>query len=101
MVDPTNDNAEANFDVTELKVGKLRRTCHVHLLKAANAKYAADIAKAEAQLSMLIEHGVGIGDHSNMVDDVIKAIDILDEATSRMDTVNMYIEYYTDEDQDI
>ncbi len=61
-----NDNVnEASF--TTLKAVTFY---HRHLLLAARAKYISDVATSESELLMLVEEGVGVGDHAHMVDDV-------------------------------
>ena len=53
----------------------------------------SDIARAKLSLKLLGEHAVGIGDHStnDFYKNAEEALDLLDNATSRLDTLEKYI----------
>ena len=53
----------------------------------------SDIARAKLSLKLLGEHAVGIGDHStnDFYKNAEEALDLLDKATSRLDTLEKYI----------
>lgn len=53
----------------------------------------SDVAKAKLSLKLLGEHAVGIGDHStnDFYKNAEEALDLLDKATSRLDTLEKYI----------
>lgn len=53
----------------------------------------SDVARAKLSLKLLGEHAVGIGDHStnDFYKNAEEALDLLDNATSRLDTLEKYI----------
>ena len=53
----------------------------------------SDVARAKLSLKLLGEHAVGIGDHStnDFYKNAEEALDLLDKATSRLDTLEKYI----------
>ena len=53
----------------------------------------SDVARAKLSLKLLGEHAVGIGDHStnDFYKNAEEALDLLDQATSRLDTLEKYI----------
>lgn len=84
---PTDESNEISFTTLKTSVHYNR-----HLLEAAEAQYVADLAKSESELLMLVREGVGVGDHSQMVNDVIKAINNYSDAVSRLETVALLLE---------
>ena len=53
----------------------------------------SDVARAKLSLKLLGEHSVGIGDHStnDFYKNAEEALNLLDNATSRLDTLEKYI----------
>ena len=62
------------------------------LLRAVTAHYEAKQAKALAELDIYLNRPVGVGDHANVTDEVIKLFAELDHAESVTKTVNAIIE---------
>ena len=58
----------------------------------------SDVAKAKLSLKLLGKHAVGIGDHStnDFYKNAEEALNLLDNATSRLDTLEKYIAEITD-----
>lgn len=54
----------------------------------------ADVAKAKLTLNLLGEKSVGIGDHStkDFYNNAEEALELLDSAYSRLDTLNRFLE---------
>ena len=82
----SENNEELAASFTTLKL-----SYNLSLLEAAKAQYTADLMKHQSELEMLINHGVGVGDHSQMVKDVMNAIDGIDDAKGRLRIVDQLI----------
>lgn len=65
------------------------------LLKALNDHYAAQISEAVATLSIYLNSSVGIGEHSDILAELKKYVDLLDDADSKLATLNKYINKQT------
>ena len=61
------------MEVQEFKMGK-------QLLKAALLHFEAVKAKAEANLEVYLFSSVGVGEHNDLVDEVVKLTKIITEA---------------------
>ena len=61
------------------------------LLKALNDHYAAQISEAVATLNIYLNSSVGIGEHSDILAELKKYVDLLDDADSKLATLNKYI----------
>ena len=61
------------------------------LLKALNDHYAAQISEAVATLNIYLNSSVGIGEHSDILAELKKYVDLLDDADSKLSTLNKYI----------
>lgn len=60
------------------------------LLKAALAHYRASRAEALAALEVYFTNSVGIGDHSNFLDEVKKWTEVLTEAEENISTLQKH-----------
>ena len=60
------------------------------LLKAALAHYRAQRAEAEATLEVYFKNAVGIGEHSNLLDEVKKWTETLTDAEENIATLSKY-----------
>ena len=58
-----------------------------NLLEATNSMVAAEIQKDRANLSILLENPVGIGEHTDLVADVYKLVDGIAHKEDVLDTV--------------
>lgn len=61
------------------------------LLKALNDHYSAQISEAVATLNIYLNSSVGIGEHSDILAELKKYVDLLDDADSKLATLNKYI----------
>jgi hypothetical protein len=61
------------------------------LLKALNDYYIAQISEAVATLNIYLNSSVGIGEHSDILTELKKYVDLLDDADSKLATLNKYI----------
>jgi len=61
------------------------------LLKALNDHYAAQISEAVATLNIYLNNSVGIGEHSDILAELKKYVDLLDDADGKLATLNKYI----------
>jgi hypothetical protein len=60
------------------------------MLKAVKSKYQSQIDEALATLDIYLNHPVGIGEHSDILLEVSKYVDILDSADSKLATLDKY-----------
>ena len=60
------------------------------LLKAAQAHYEAQRAEAMAVLEIYFNNSVGIGEHSNLLDEVKKWLSTLTEAEDNLETIRRH-----------
>lgn len=61
------------------------------LLQALIAHYNAEILKNEANLLIYFKSASGIGDHSNIVEEMIKLVDKIAAAKDSLDLLNVYV----------
>ena len=61
------------------------------LTKALVDHYNAQISEALATLSVYLNAPVGIGEHSDLLLELKKYVDLLDSADSKLATLNKYI----------
>ena len=57
------------------------------LLEAVKAQYIARISKAEANLLNYFKNSAGIGDHSDVISEMVKLVDEISAAKGSLDTV--------------
>jgi len=71
---------------------KKKRTAKMYALDALRFKARADRGQARASLELLLEHSVGIGDHStgDFHDNLNEALDLLVDADDRIATLDEY-----------
>lgn len=61
------------------------------LVKALNDHYAAQISEAIATLNVYLNNSVGIGEHSDILAELKKYVDMLDDADGKLAILNKYI----------
>ena len=57
------------------------------ILDALEAKYQADIAHADATLTIYLENSVGIGEHPQHIEECDKLINKIAEALDKLETL--------------
>jgi hypothetical protein len=60
-------------------------------LKALIDHYNSKISEALATLNVYLNSSVGIGEHSDILEELKKYVDILDDADSKLATLQKYI----------
>jgi hypothetical protein len=60
-------------------------------LKALVDHYNSKISEAVATLNIYMNNSVGIGEHSDILEELKKYVDILDDADSKLATLQKYI----------
>tara|TARA_Y100000401_G_C8206739_1_gene166381 strand:- start:228 stop:440 length:213 start_codon:yes stop_codon:yes gene_type:complete len=60
------------------------------LIKAANDKYEAQKSEALAHLDILLNKSVGIGEHTDILVEVDKWINVLSQAEENLETLNKH-----------
>jgi hypothetical protein len=60
-------------------------------LKALIDHYNSKISEAVATLNLYLNNSVGIGEHSDILEELKKYVDILDDADGKLNTLNKYI----------
>jgi hypothetical protein len=60
-------------------------------VKALQDHYVAQISEAVATLNLYLNNSVGIGEHSDLLAEVKKYVEILDSADSKLNTLNKYL----------
>jgi hypothetical protein len=60
-------------------------------VKALQDHYVAQISESVATLNLYLNNGVGIGEHSDLLAEIKKYVEILDSADSKLNTINKYI----------
>jgi len=60
-------------------------------IKALQDHYASKISEAVATLNLYLNNSVGIGEHSDILEELKKYVDILDDADGKLNTLNKYI----------
>jgi hypothetical protein len=63
-------------------------------LKALVDHYNSKISEAVATLNIYMNNSVGIGEHSDILEEVKKYVDILDDADSKLATLQKYRHSY-------
>jgi hypothetical protein len=61
------------------------------LVKALHDHYVSQISEAVATLNLYLNNSVGIGEHSDILAELKKYMDILDDADGKLNTLNKYI----------
>lgn len=61
------------------------------LVKALHDHYVSQISEALATLNLYLNNSVGIGEHSDILAELKKYMDILDDADGKLNTLNKYI----------
>lgn len=62
------------------------------LLRALEVRYQAEVEEALAVLDLYFARSVGVGDHSNVVDELDNALSMLDNAKSKLATLAQLIQ---------
>ena len=62
------------------------------LLRALEVRYQAEVEEALAVLDLYFARSVGVGDHSNVVDDLDAALSKLDNAKSKLATLAQLVQ---------
>jgi len=60
------------------------------LIGALLAHAKGDIAKHKANIEVYLEHPVGIGEHSNIVEAIEQEIDMIAKYQDQIDVINKY-----------
>ena len=60
-------------------------------VKALHDHYVSQISEAVATLNLYLNNSVGIGEHSDILAELKKYMDILDDADGKLNTLNKYI----------
>jgi hypothetical protein len=60
-------------------------------LKALIDHYNSKISEAVATLNLYMNNSVGIGEHSDILEELKKYVDVLDDADSKLSTLQKYI----------
>jgi len=60
-------------------------------VKALQDHYVSQISESVATLNLYLNNSVGIGEHSDILAELKKYIDILDDADSKLSTLNKYL----------
>lgn len=60
-------------------------------IKALQDHYTAKISESVATLNVYLNSSVGIGEHSDLFAEILKYVEILDGAESKLATLNKYI----------
>jgi hypothetical protein len=60
-------------------------------LKALVDHYNSKISEAVATLNLYMNNSVGIGEHSDILEELKKYVDILDDADGKLSTLQKYI----------
>jgi hypothetical protein len=62
-------------------------------VKALQDHYVSQLSESVATLNLYLNNSVGIGEHSDILAEVKKYVDILDAADSKLSTLNKYMKY--------
>lgn len=62
------------------------------LLRALEARYQAEVEEALAVLDLYFARSVGVGDHSNVVDELDAAVSRLDDARSKLASLQQLVQ---------
>ena len=60
------------------------------IIKALQKKYEAEIASAQANIQVYLDHPVGIGEHPDLVAAVDHQVQVMAESKDKLDTIEMY-----------
>lgn len=60
-------------------------------VKALHDHYTSKISEAVATLNVYLNSSVGIGEHPDIITEIKKYIDMLDDADGKLATLNKYI----------
>ena len=60
------------------------------IIKALRKKYEAEIAAAQANIQVYLDHPVGIGEHPDLVAAVDHQVQVMAESKDKLDTIEMY-----------
>ena len=60
-------------------------------VKALQDHYASKISEAVATLNLYLNNSVGVGEHSDILEELKKYVDILDDADGKLNTLNKYL----------
>lgn len=60
-------------------------------IKALRDHYVSQISEAVATLNLYLNKSVGIGEHSDILAELKKYMDVLDDADGKLNTLNKYI----------
>ena len=60
-------------------------------VKALQDHYVSQISESVATLNLYLNNSVGIGEHSDILAELKKYMDILDDADSKLSTLNKYL----------
>jgi len=58
------------------------------LLKAARMHAEGELERAKTNILVYLEHSVGIGEHSDIVEAIQKELDTMASATDRLEMIN-------------
>ena len=58
------------------------------LLKAAKMHAEGELERAKTNILVYLEHSVGIGEHSDIVEAIQKELDTMASATDRLEMIN-------------
>ena len=61
------------------------------LVKALHDHYVSQISEAVATLNLYLNNSVGVGEHSDILAELKKYMDILDDADGKLNTLNKYV----------
>lgn len=64
-------------------------------VKALHDHYVSQISEAVATLNLYLNNSVGIGEHSDILAELKKYMDILDDADGKLNTLNKYLNNQT------
>jgi hypothetical protein len=64
-------------------------------VKALQDHYVSQISESVATLNLYLNNSVGIGEHSDILAELKKYMDILDDADSKLSTLNKYLNNQT------
>lgn len=60
-------------------------------VKALQDHYVSQISESVATLNLYLNNSVGIGEHSDILAELKKYMDILDDADGKLNTLNKYL----------
>jgi hypothetical protein len=60
-------------------------------IKALQDHYAAQISEAVATLNVYLNASVGVGEHPDLLTEIKKYVDLLDDADGKLETLNKYM----------